>query len=400
MLTSLNHHRHSLAFANKEITEMFAYQVFKELAFGLVSIFVPIYLLIHHVPLFWIMVAFTGRSLIHGITAHLIGRIALLKIGIKHTFVITTILYIASFAVIRQGTAPEWIALWAAITAVANALYSCSYHSFLSLKMDERSAGREVALMAIISMVVGIATPLVGAVLISIFGFKYMFMVGSGFLFLAVIPLLFSPEIPTEGQVHLRGFSHYRAFWKSNRDVVISTLGNGFDGSSDPIWDSLYLYKLFGGLRALGAMTSVVSFVQMCAHYVGGRRVDQKKSGFSLGISGSIFSRILVFASFHPYIAIMSETMNSVIRPLFSTAFSTAFYRKLRGANTISFVAAHETIWHSAHVVAMIVITIGVYFIGWYAFLISGAFMILGKLMIRSQRVGADEIEKTAVTAV
>lgn len=389
MLTSLHHHRHSNLFANKEILEMFTFQVFKELAFGLVSIFVPIYLLTQGVPLFWIMVMFTGRSAIHAIMSHLIGQIALFKIGIKHTFIITTLLYIASFLIIKQGIAPHWIALWGIITGTANALYTCSYHSFLTLKIDEHTAGREVAMLSIIAMVVGILTPVVGAVLISIFGFQYMLLVGSAFLVISILPLLISPEIDTSEQVQITGTAPYKELWKSNRAVVISTIGNGLDGASDPLWDSLYLYKLVGGIKALGALTSVVSFVQMGTQYLGGKRVDQKRSGFGIGISGSIAARFLVFASFHPYIAIMSETANSVIRPLFSTAYSTGFYRAMRGAHTLSWISAYETIWHSAHVFALTLVTIAVYFIGWYAFLLAGVFMIIGKIMVRSQRVGA-----------
>lgn len=369
--------------------EIFFFQVFKELAFGLVSIFVPIYLLTQGISLPVILGIFTARSAIHCVTALVFGRLSLSKVGIKHTFIITTILYIASFIAIKQGTSPLLIALWMIFSGAGNALYSSAHHSFLSLKVDTHSAGKEVAFLSIISMIVGIVTPFVGAVMISLFGFKHMLLVGSVFLFFSLIPLFFSREVDTSNQIILKGLSHIKSIWQKQRRIALSTLGNGLDGASNPLWEPLYMYILVGGIKVLGALTSVISFIQMAAHYIGGKRVDQNKSGFEMGINGSIIARLFTFASFHPYIAIMSETANGIIRPLFSTAYTTAFYKQLRGNYTISYVTAHESLWHLAHIGAMTIITISSIFIGWYAFLVAGAFMIIGKMIVRSQRVGA-----------
>lgn len=372
--------------------EIFLFQVLKELAFGLVSIFVPIYLYVQGVPLFYIMLAFTARTALHGIVTLFFGRSVLLRFGIKHTFVLSTILFVLSFIVIAQGTSTFWVALWVLFAGLANAFYANAHHSYLTLTLDEHSVGKEVAMLSILTIAMGIVTPFVGAILITIFGFQNMLFVGSAFLLVSVIPLFYSPEINVSTQLVTRGFGYVREFWQTKKRVAWSTVGNGFDASHDPLWQPLYIYKLLGGIKLLGALTSVIAFLQIFSHYFGGRRSDENKSDFDLGIKGSIFARLFTFASFHPYIAILGETMNSVIHPLFSTPFRAAFYKELRGPNAVSYVVAHEVVWHAANTIALLTITIGVYFFEWYAFLIVGIFMIIGKLILRAQRVGAREV--------
>jgi MFS family permease len=402
MLSFNNYHHHSHHFANKEILEMFSFQVFKELAFGLVNIFVPIYLYTQGVPLFYIMLAFTARTAIHTIVSLFWGRVVLFRLGIKHTFVLTTVLYIVSFILIAQGTSFTWVALWVLFAGIANAFYAGAHHSYLTLTLDTRKAGKEVAMLYILTIIVGIITPFVGAIFIIIFGFQSMLFVGSALLLVSVIPLFYSPEINVSNQVMTPGFSYVPTFWREKKNIAWSVVGNGLDASHDPLWQPLYMYKLLGGLKLLGALTSVIAFLQIFSHYMGGRRSDENKSDFEIGIKGSIFARMFLFASFHPYIAIFSETANSIIHPLFSMPFRAAFYRGLKGVHTISYVVAHEVVWHISNTIAMIILCISVYFIGWYAFLVAGALMIIGKLIIRSQRVGARIMieEKQASAAV
>jgi hypothetical protein len=246
--------------------------------------------------------------------------------------------------------------------------------------------------MSIIAMLVGILTPFGGAILISIFGFKRMFLVGSVFLCISVVPLLFSRDIDISGQTYLKGVSNIRELWRSKKRIFMSTIGHGLDGTSDPLWGSLYIYKLLGGIKLLGGLTSMMSFIQMISNYIGGSRIDENRDGSRIGISGSIIARLFIFISYHPYIALFSETMDGATRPLFSTAYDTIFYKSIRSSNTISYVAAHEVVWHTAHVCGMIVITVMAYFIGWYSFLVAGAFMIIGKVIMRDQGVGLTEI--------
>src|SRR3989338_5160411 len=130
MLSFNNYHHHSSHFANREILEMFSFQVLKELAFGLVNIFVPVYLYTQGVPLFYIILAFTARTALHSVISLFFGRKVLLRLGIKHTFVLTTILYITSFIVIAQGTSFTWIALWVLCAGIANAFYASAHHSY------------------------------------------------------------------------------------------------------------------------------------------------------------------------------------------------------------------------------------------------------------------------------
>ncbi len=379
---------------------MFSYQVLKEMAFGLVGIYVPILLYTHGVSLFHIVALFTLQSATHGTMTFVAGRSVLLRLGLKHSFVVASFFFIGAFIVLQYGVSLEILLLWALCSGTANALYASTYHSYLALTIDRRSAGQEIAWLAILVTIVDIAMPFVGALSILLFGFNNMLAVGSVLLLASVVPLFFSREIDTSRQIHLKGAAHLKAFWSARKEIAWSTVGKGFDGASNPLWDSLYIYKLLGGIESLGILTSVVSLLQIVSNYVGGRRMDAKKSAFGLGISGSIFARVLTFASFHPYIAIMSESANYAIKPLFDTAYNAAFYKRLRGDDTISMVIAHENTWHAAHVCAMVVITIGTYFFGWYAFLITGVFMIIGKLIVRAQRVGALEQAESARSSV
>lgn len=370
---------------------MFFFQALKGLAFGLVNIFVPIYLYTQGVPLFHIMSAFTIRTALNAVFSLYFVKRILFRFGIKHTFVLTTILYIISFIVITQGTVLSWLAIWVVIDAFSNALYANAHHAYLTLTIDKRSAGKEVASLYILMIIIGIITPFVGALLILIFGFQSMFLIGSAILLFSTIPLFFSPEIDLSTQTVKHGLSYIREFWRAKKRIGWSTVGNGLDTTFDPLWHPLYMYVLLGGLKLLGIVTSGIAFLQIFSHYLGGKHSDQNKSDFDIGIKGSIIARMFTFASFHPYIAIFSETMNSVIHPLYMMPFRAAFYKEMQGSLAISHITAHEVVWHTANTIAMVIITIGVYFFGWYAFLLVGLSMVIGKLILRSQRVGAPE---------
>lgn len=383
-----NYHHHSRHFANKEIVEMFFFQVLKEVAFGLISIFIPVYLLVQGIPLYQILGIYTLRSVVHGVVAYYLAERVLIGAGIKHTFSITTLLFVASFLIIEQGVSAWYLVAWILLDGAANGLYASAHHSFLSINVDKRSAGGEVAFLAILSTLVGIATPFIGAVVISIFGFKHILLVGSCVLLASTIPLFMSKETDVSNQVIVKGFRAVRMYWKEKNNLFWSSAGNGLVGSGHPLWDSLYLFRLLGGIRYLGALRSVMSFLQILANYMGGRRSDNHQSAFSVGINGSILSRILTFAAFHPYVAIMTESLNSAIRPLFATAYHSSFYRQLKGPYAISMVIGHEVAWHTSNVIAGIIITISAFYIGWYSFLVAAVFMLLGDIINRKQGVG------------
>lgn len=388
MLNYQNFHKPHIDFPNRELTEIFLFQMLKGLAFGLINIYVPVYLYTTGVSLTVILGVFTAQSAIHIIFAQLIARHIVFQAGIKHSFTIAMLLYTGSFSVIQQGTTSVHLLLWVVLIGCANALYAVAHHSYLALTIDEKKAGREIALMTILIMSIGVVTPFVGSLAIMIFGFESMFTVGAVLSIFSVIPLFFSPEIDISHQVHLKGVSHLREFWKNKKQVAVSALGNGLDASSDPLWNSLYVYKILGSIRSIGLLTSVVSFIQVVTNYIGGKRVDQKKSAFSIGLKGSIFARLLTFGAFNPFIVIMSETVNSVIHPLFGTAYRVSFYKELRGDFAISFSVAHQIFWHASNVVALGIITVAVYFIGWYAFLVTGVFMVIGKIIVFKQGLG------------
>jgi MFS family permease len=383
-----NYHNQAHRFANSEIVEMFFFQLIKNMGTGIIGVFIPVYFYTQGLSILSIMIIFTVLSALHGLFAFFLGGSIVFKIGIKHTFVLVVILQALSFLIIKQGTDLIHISLWVVLAGFVSALYSIAHHSYIALNIDDSSAGKEVAVLSTAAIFAGILTPFMGGLLISLFGFQHVFTVGSALLLASVIPLFFSAEVSIVNQVRLFGLDRFREFWKSCRPIALSTVGNGFNGSSAPLWDSLYMFKLLGGIQLLGALSSVVSAIQICVSYFGGSRSDAHKSVFTVGINGSIFARMFTFVSFHPYIAMMSEAIDGILFPLFATAYSAKFYKTIKGEHTISRVVAHESIWHTANVFALCVITLGVYFFGWYAFLLVGVFMITGKLIIRKQKVG------------
>ncbi len=74
MLNYHNFHRPHVDFPNREFIEIFLFQILKGLAFGLINMYVPVYLYTNGIPLVTIMGLFTLRSLIHMISAHVLVR--------------------------------------------------------------------------------------------------------------------------------------------------------------------------------------------------------------------------------------------------------------------------------------------------------------------------------------
>jgi hypothetical protein len=73
MLNYQNFHKPHIDFPNRELTEIFLFQMLKGLAFGLINIYVPVYLYMSGVLLTIIFAVFTAQSFMHIVFAQLLA---------------------------------------------------------------------------------------------------------------------------------------------------------------------------------------------------------------------------------------------------------------------------------------------------------------------------------------
>lgn len=382
------HHLHLPFFANSQMLEMFAFQFIKGLAFGLVGIFIPVFLFQSGVPLFHILLFYTAGSIFHGFTALFLARPLLHSIGLKKSFIISLILYALSFFFLHQGIAPIFLFGWALSSFLADGIYWPTHHSFVSISSDHGKTGRETAALSIVTQISTIITPFLGAILALIFGWSSMFTVAIFLIIISAFPLFLtkSPHLSKTNQI-LSPKASLKKYCRKFPGIRLATMAKGLDDSNYPIWN-IYLFSLLGGLKLFGGLISSLAFIQTIATYLSGKKRDANQSTFSLGIKSSLTARTIAMGGFVPHIAVLSDALNGLASPFYLTPFMAKLYQQCRGKHTISLISAFEFLWHLGHSAGMILVTTAVFFFGFHAFLLSIFLIIIAKWIMKTQKFG------------
>jgi len=382
------HNQYIHRFANTEMLEMFAFQLVKNLAIGLIGIFVPIFLYQQGISITIIVLLFAARGLIHMFTALFIARPLIFHIGFKHSFLAAIIISAFSYLALSQNMSTSWLTIWLLCEAISHGIYSTDFNSYMSLCADKNKTGREIAFLSILSHTINIVAPFVGAILIVSLGFPIMFKVACFLLIFSTVPLFFSKETSITNQKRLSAMLCVKYFWQKKRKVAISTIGDALDSLSHPFW-SIYVYFLLGGITLFGSLLSFVSFLQVIVMYISGTNYDKHKSTFRLGINGGILARCVALFAFSAPIAVASDILINLAGPLYTAPRAAALYNQLRGEETISMIVGHETIWNLFNAAALLVLVPFIYLLGWYSFPLFITGVIAGKFIIKSQGIGA-----------
>jgi len=190
-----------------EITELYASVAIKNFAFSMIAIFEPLYLYKLYDS---ISIVFLYYAIVY--TAYFLvlpfGAKAAAKYGFEHCIFYSVPLAILYFISLSQIPNYSWMIVFAIIFTIAHkALFWPSFHTDFAHYSAAGFKGREMSAMSSISLLATIIGPIIGGIILTKFGFEYLFVVVSILSLTSIIPLFKTKE---EFEPH--NFSYKKAF--------------------------------------------------------------------------------------------------------------------------------------------------------------------------------------------
>ncbi|KKU06870.1 MAG: hypothetical protein UX10_C0020G0003 [Candidatus Magasanikbacteria bacterium GW2011_GWA2_45_39] len=337
----------------------------------MITIFVPIYLYSLHfsIPSI-ILFALLGNigSVLLALPAAKVVRFA----GHAYSILISVPFLIAYYFGLRMlGTTPWLFYVLPFLIAARSVLYNIGFELNFIQHANRIRMGKTLSLMAIITVMAGIAAPLLAGFLIVWFGYAALFLIGSAILILSTVPLFLYEEKCEPIDFNTRNFFQFIST-RSYRGGALSFIGYAIESSIGRIIWPIFLVAILYSTETIGTVVALSAFITVAMLSVAGRFTDKfdprklLRFGTMLYFFGWIGS---VFAD-STFKIFFIDSYRSVSGRFILLPWSAAFYRFIKKEHQFYAVVARDITFNASRVVIMPLL-IAVFAFSPYAFVIS-----------------------------
>jgi hypothetical protein len=281
-------------FANKELSEMYIFIALRTLAFAMISIFVPIYILELG---YGVEVAISYLVIIElfMLACYVLIPYIFSRLGFKNMMFTSTIIMIVVFLLLRQlqftHVSFRFIAF---LSGLATVFYWTSFHIHFKNASDKGRRGREFGILQTISMSMAVLAPLFGAFFIYLWGFDVLYFISSALMLFALVPFFM-----TQHNEHELLYNPRKVFKITKISFV--HFCEGINNASALIFWPLFVYVVLQEISIVGIMSSLGMLLMALVTVHVGRVSDKDfmhaKTLVNLGSWGHAASQFLrIFA--------------------------------------------------------------------------------------------------------
>jgi MFS family permease len=325
------------------------------MSFGIIGLFIPIYLLTKGYSLTQVLLFMAWGQLAALVTQTLSMRIVG-KIGANHAMVIGNILLVLYFAMLPFiSHFGSWWLFVALPGGFSRAIYWGAFHANFSKARAHKRSSKQIGLLyAVLALVTGLA-PAIGGVIASTTTITITYVAAAILMLIASIPLLGNHEIVKRRSLNMAQFK-----WKKYRSDMIGNGGNGMLYVADSIVWPLAVYVFISSYVGVGILSSVVTIGATTASlYVGWR--EQRKGvrhflweGYGF-INVASFIRLLAQNGLHVFGA---NLFTGVGKSLYVTPFMDRYYRHADESPRYEYIAAVEMAHETAALLFLLLLVI------------------------------------------
>lgn len=251
------HERHHFHFfGNREITSLYFTIALLSFAEGLIGVFIPIYFWQLGYPLWRILFFYFLISLAFVIWSFLLLPLmrkmsdkTMMFLGIPFL-----VLYFLGLGYIE--TFPVLFYILPAIVTINHLFFNVGYHLDFAGSADRDHIGTEVGTRFMVASLVQLASPFLGGVLITFFGFQSTFFIATFFLLAAIVPLFFFPKRTVSPHFNAKSIVKFLGD-KSLRAFNLSGVGYAAERMTGNIIWPLFIFLAIGSLEKLGGVISL-----------------------------------------------------------------------------------------------------------------------------------------------
>jgi MFS family permease len=283
---------------HKELKEIYASVVIKQLAIGLVGIFEPIYLFqIFGNSVAYVLIFFGASYALQALGVPL-GAKLMQQVGLKHTFLLSVPFLFFYYLILWRLEAGLDLAL-VALAVIMVAAYRISFwpafHTDFTRHSQKAQRAREHSLFMILGRGIMLAAPVSGGLIIANFGFGALFLVVLALLLASMIPLFLSAdwkEHYSDSYFQAFGRIFQPKYWRQ----AVAYAALGIDASlSFLIWP-IFMFSLSIAFDQIGLISSVAIGAGILTALFVGRLTDhlgQRQRLIKIGALVNFFVNLL-----------------------------------------------------------------------------------------------------------
>jgi len=240
-----------------------------------------------------------------------------------------------------HGVGPALLAL-CIVASLGDTLYWSTYHAYFAALGNHEHRGAEVGVREAIAALVGIVSPIATGWVLVAFGPRVAFGMNGLVLFLAAVPLLWTPDVLVRREVP----DAYRAAIPGMRLF----LADGWIAAGYHfVWQIALFLSLHESFVAFGGALALAALVGAVAGLVLGRHIDaghgRSAVSYALGVL-AVTTVLRAAAPGHALLAIIANALGALVVCLYIPTIMTAVYNQAKHSPCpLRFHVATEGAW-------------------------------------------------------
>lgn len=316
---------------SRQIRELFLSVSLANFAVSMVALFEPIYLYNLGFSIATILYFYGGVYVLYLIAIPIGAKFAR-RFGYEKAILLGSpfwAVYYCALFLIPQNPTFVYIAIVA--FALQKTFYWPGYHADFARFGRSKERGREMSNLIALSAVVYIAGPILGGVIVSVWGFGTLFITATLIILASNLPLLATPE--KFKPVPFSYTDAFRRLWaKENRRNFFGFLGFGEELIVMVIWP-IFIYVVLANYVTIGLLAALATLATTAASLFVGKLVDgnahDRQSVLRIGAvfsSATWFLRMLVTGSLGVFLvdSLSRISKNVIVIPMMAMTYQQA----------------------------------------------------------------------------
>lgn len=244
---------------------------------GLVGIFVPVYIF-NLTGNFFYLPAFYALASLTAVLIFVFGASFLARIGVTRLVLFSNLARILNLLLLLLASQNSALVFAAAIfEGLIYPTYWVAYHTIFAARGHDGSYGREIGWMAIFVHAAAALAPLVGGLVVVLFGFPALYGLGMIVVLLSSFPIFFVGDHlgfhPMKPLEVIRG-----ALAKEWRPLLVGLSAMRLEIIFTSLFLPLFIFTVLGSYTALGGIATVKLVVGVAVIMTAGSLVDRRGS--------------------------------------------------------------------------------------------------------------------------
>lgn len=376
---------------SSNIIALYFNRLLLQVAFSVVGIFLVIFFYTElNNSIIATIAVFVAIYIGHGLLTPL-GAKFMEPLGIKLSMMIAVpFAFLATFSLFFWSGNPIFVLmLYIFFVVIYKVFYWIPYHIDFAKFTNRKTRGRQMAVLNSITQLVLLASPFLGGVIISIFGYDSLFLISASIFLLALIPLFFVQ--PTHEKFSFGYFETFqKLFLKKHRSLLLAYTGDGAQAVvTAVIWPIFIFTLLDGDFFIVGVISTVTIISLIVLRFIIGDIVDKWSRKKILTIGSILYTsgwiiKIFIETALQIFIIDTYHKAGSVIN---RTSFDTTSYDQAsdNGHYIDEFTVLKEVSLNAGRVGMLIIIGILITLFGIKAAFLAAAFATLFMTMLNNR---------------